>query len=127
MEPTKNIIAPFLPKKMEIIIKGKEDNIIFIDWDEIVKGENDDYEDILEYFVQKESCIKKIDKLEWKPFGLLGLCHNPDSFAEMSNHGMLLFDLTGKDKNDPPVILWKDEESKTVASHFSELKINEAK
>jgi hypothetical protein len=127
MDATKSIIEPLLPKKLEVIIQGETDNIIVIDWDQIVKGENDDYEDILGYFVENKSCQKKIDKLEWKPFGLLGLCHNPDSFAETSNHGLLLFDLTNKDKNNPPVILWKDEKSKTIAQHFSELKITEVK
>jgi hypothetical protein len=148
METTKDLIEPLLPKKLEIIIHDEKDNIIVIDWakmeaehDETMKkvegmseDERNDYlsynetdlMQIFEYFITGD-CESKVDDKEWLPFGLLGLCHNPDSFAEMSNNGLLLFDMTQKDKNDPPVILWYDDESETIAKHFSELKITKVK
>jgi hypothetical protein len=148
MKTIKSLIEPLLSKKLEVVINGEKDNIIFIDWDKIEsehdktmkkvkdmpEDERNDYlsyngtdlMQIFEYFIT-EDCESKVDDKEWLPFGLLGLCHNPDSYAELSNNGLLLFDLTQKDKNDPPVILWYDNESQTIAQHFSELKMNKVK
>jgi len=79
---------------------------------------------ISEYFMD-EDCEDKIDDDDWFPFGLLGLSHNPDSFAEMSNRGLLLFNISKKDNQDPPIILYRNSKSKVIADSFSELEISE--
>jgi hypothetical protein len=64
-------------KKKEIVIDGEKDNMAVINWYTISEKMNDDYNDILEYFVNDEDCEEKIAAWELKPFGLFGLMHTP--------------------------------------------------
>ncbi len=147
MESLKRIIEPFISKELEIVIDGVKDNLFVFDWKKIeaehelimtkVKGMSEDQlgdfllenetalMQISEYFMDEES-EDKIDDDDWFPFGLLGLCHNPDSFAEISNNGLLLFDISKKDNDNPPIILYKDSKSKKIAENFSGLEISES-
>lgn len=51
--------------------------------------------------------------------------HTPYSYAEIGHTGLFSFDLS-EEVNDPAVILWKSDESITLADHFSKLRISEA-
>lgn len=145
MVKIKNIIEPYLSKRLEVKVNDEKTNLLIIDWTAIEKDhekviaktknmteqEKDsfwshtttDLMAISEYFIIESDYEEKIEDKEWLPFGLLGLDHNPDSFAEMNNDGLLVFDLTEGDKIDPPVILLTDGECETLAPNFSKLKI----
>lgn len=141
----KNLTESLLDEELEVSINGNKDTLTVIDWDQIksehdivmekienmTREERSDYisfnqtkvMEIRDYFITKD-CEAKVEAKEWVPFGLLGLCYRPDSYAEMSNSGLLLFDLTQDDRNDPPVILCTDTETQTLVKHFSELEIS---
>jgi hypothetical protein len=146
MEFVKKIIRPLISKKLEININENKTNLFLFDWekllsehDEVIakaKGMSEDemYDfmsanetDVMQlagYFMDEE-CEERIENNEWLPFGVLGLNHSPSSFAETSNGGMLLFDLTSEDLNNPEIILYQDLESTFVAKNFSKLAITE--
>lgn len=122
---TKKIIEKFISKKIEIIIDEEPDNIEFVDWDALCEKMNESYNEIFDYFINDDDCEEKITNGAWKPFGLLGLMHNPYSYAEMGNSGLLLFDLSKGNESDPAVILWRNDEVIPLVDHFSELELSE--
>ena len=124
MSATKQFIEPYLSARTEIIINGENDTITFVDWDALSEDMGDDYTDILDYFVDDEMCEDRIATGDWKPFGLLGLMHNPDSYSEMGNNGLLLFDVSDEEATNPSIVLWKEGEATVIAQHFSELEIS---
>ncbi len=146
MDALKQIIQPLISKKLEININEDKNNLFVFDWqkllsdhDEVIakaKGMSEDemYDfmsanetDVMQlagYFMDEE-CEERIENNEWLPFGVLGLNHLPSSFAETSNSGMLLFDLTSEDLDNPEIILYQELESTFVAKNFSKLAISE--
>ena len=124
MSTTKPFIEPYLSKKTEVVINGEKDNVTIIDWDTLAGTMGEEYNDILDYFVNDEACEDKIATGDWKPFGLLGLNHHPENYGEMSNGGLLLFDVSDEETTDPAILLWVEGEETTIAEHFSELKIS---
>jgi hypothetical protein len=123
MSITKQFIEPYLSKKTEAIINGEKENVTLIDWDALAGTMGGQYNDILDYFVNDEACEDKIATGDWKPFGLLGLNHHPGNYGEMSNGGLLLFDVSNEETTDPAILLWREGEASTIAEHFSDLKI----
>lgn len=94
----KDWLAANIGKKLKVVLAGAGENLIVIDWDELKEEESDDGETraqhIFDYFVD-DGALEKINSGEWIPMGVLGLTHDPDSFAEMNNGGLLLVDLKG--------------------------------
>ncbi len=123
---TKKLIENYISKKNEVVINEEKDTIEFVDWDALSEAMDENYNDIFDYFINDEDCEEKINNGKWKPFGLLGLMHNPYSYAEMGNSGLLLFDLSAGDEKDPAIILWKNNEATVLAEHFSALDLSEA-
>jgi hypothetical protein len=62
---------------------------------------------------------------DWLPFGLLGLDGGPDSYAEIDNSGILVFDLT-RDGSGTPVLWIRDDEVTEVAADLAALPILDA-
>jgi len=137
-------IAALLAKPLQITLSGKTDNLYVIDWKKMVeeheelmeKIEDMEEEEAGEYLVENESelmqiteyfmndaCDEKVEDDKWLPFGLLGLTHNPDSFAETGHQGLLLLDMSKGKKDNPPVLLFKGGKAQPVADSLSELTI----
>ena len=123
MNITKQFIEQYISKSTEVVINDEKDTVTFIDWDALSKTMGEEYNDILDYFVNDEECEDKIATGDWKPFGLMGLTHNPESYSEMGNTGLLLFDVSDEETTDPSILLWKEGESTIIAEHFAELEI----
>lgn len=119
-------IAAFLGKKMEITLasegESEQDNLHFIDW-AALQGE-EDADDLIEYFLNDE-CLQKIEAGELWPFAVLGLMHNPYSFQEMGNNGLLLIELNSPTPENPPVIWLKEDVFTQLAPAFSALQLSE--
>jgi hypothetical protein len=137
-------INNYLFQKLEITLSGKTENLCIIDWNSIVKKheevmeqmeEMDDEEageflcdneteliQITENFMN-DACDEKVEDDKWLPFGLLGLTPNPKSFAEKGHSGLLLFDMTKGNTDNPPVILFKNGKAQTILASFEELAV----
>jgi hypothetical protein len=141
-------IQHLLSKKLEITLSGKTYNLHAIDWKEIVDKheavmeQTEDMDDeevgeflcdheteliqITEYFMN-DACDEKVEDDLWLPIGLLGLTHHPESYAETVHEGLLLLDLSKGKKDNPTVILFKNNKAQLVANSMSELDINEVR
>ena len=148
MSSIQEILTAFLSKKLEIKLMDKTYNLHVIDWSAISKvheemmEQTEDMEDeevgeflcdneselmqITEYFMN-DACDEKVEDDKWLPFGLLGLTHDPDHFAETGNSGLLLFDVTKGNQDNPPVILFLKGKAQRIAADFTTLEIKEIK
>jgi hypothetical protein len=88
----------------------------------ILQGEPDPVSDIYEYFLFGYE--DEVESGRWLPFGVVGLSvGNADSFAELNNEGMLVFDLTRADGDAAPVLWVREDEVIEVADELAELPI----
>lgn len=148
MSTIQEFIQHHVSKKLQITLSGKTDNLYVIDWKTIAEAheemmeQTEDMDDeevgeflcdneselmqITEYFMN-DACDEKVEDDKWLPIGLLGLSHHPDSFAETGNNGLLLLDMTKKNDNNYPVILFQKGKKQLVANSFDELAIQEIK
>ncbi len=146
MKSLLKIIDPFVSQDLIINLFEADDNLFIFNWsalekehdklmneagdmdeegmDEFLSDNESKFTQITEYFMDHD-CEEKVEQKQWVPFGVLGLEHSPESFAEMNNNGLLLFDLTQEDQNDPPIILFKDSKHQVIAKNFAELNITE--
>jgi len=146
MEAISKLLKPFVGKPLTVVINDEDENLHVFDWaklenehDKIIaktKGMTEaqmsdflshngsDLMDIYDYYMD-DDCIEKVENKEWVPFGILGLSHNLDSYAEMDHAGLLLLDVS-EDEASPSVVLYLDSEAETVADSFDELEIAES-
>ncbi len=145
MDLISKLLKPFIGKPLTVIINDEDENLHVFDWSKLEKEHykiiaktngmtdaqrNDflshngsDLMDIYDYYMD-EDCIEKVENKQWLPFGILGLPHNIDSYAEMDHAGLLLLDVSEYEEN-PSVVLYLDSEAETIADTFEELEIAE--
>lgn len=114
---TNSKIASLVGKDLSIEFSGRKDSLAIVDWSTIDETSSE-YEDIQVYFMD-DVCIDKVLNDELVPFGLLGLCYNPESFAEVNNGGLLLFDREGS------IHFHSHGKFEQIAKSFDQLKIIE--
>ncbi|MDB5256133.1 MAG: hypothetical protein JWM14_828 [Chitinophagaceae bacterium] len=144
MSNLQETIQDLLNKKLEITLSGKTYNLHVIDWKKIADEHEDvmeqtegmddeevgeflcDHEteliQITEYFMN-DACDEKVEDDKWLPFGLLGLSHHPDHYAETNHEGLLLLDISKGKQDHPTVILFKKDKAQIVAASVEELDI----
>ncbi|MBO9205203.1 MULTISPECIES: hypothetical protein [Niastella] len=143
MEAIKKRLQSYIGKDLTIVINEENENLIMLDWEQLdgeyaemsskmkgmtqeqmgdfLQGNSCDLMDIYDYFMD-DDCIERVENKEWLPIGLLGLCHGPESYAEMFHGGILLLDLSA-DPENPPVIRFYESEESTIAEEFDSLQI----
>ncbi|WP_037576468.1 hypothetical protein [Sporocytophaga myxococcoides] len=146
MEAISKLLKPFVGKPLTVIINDEDENLHVFDWGKLEKEHDkiiaqtkgmtedqmsdflshngSDLMDIYDYYMD-DDCIEKVENKEWVPFGILGLSHNIDSYAEMGHAGLLLLDVA-EDEENPSVVLYLDSEAETIAPSFDGLEILES-
>jgi hypothetical protein len=139
-----DLIKPYLGKKASIQLNGSPCTLTAIDWGKYVKEHeafmkkvegmtaeqmDEFYENnistlimIIENFLDAPSANKVLDG-EWIPFAILGMSDTLGTLSDMSNNGVLLFDMTSADAKNPVVLWFKEGKVTTLAGSFSELRI----
>jgi hypothetical protein len=114
---------------VEFSFDGKiiSDNLCLIDWDKMARAQDEatlnDLADVQEYFMN-DQLIDKVFAKEYLPFALLGLNHNPGSFQESSNGGMLLLKTKSQSDRSQQVFWFHDDDLKSINLTLKELKIS---
>jgi hypothetical protein len=140
----RDLIQPYLGKKVSVQLNGSPCNATILDWDKHVSDHagfmkkvegmspeqmDEFYEKnvsslimILENFLDAESANRVLDG-EWIPFAILGMSSELGTLSDMSNNGVLLFDMTSENAADPVVLWFNEGDVSVLAGAFSELRI----
>jgi hypothetical protein len=135
-------LADLIGKKLEVELPGTTTTLTIMDWEALTlrsyeltkqaqrlprKERGDFYSshpdrrsEIFEYFLD-EASEDEVEKGRWIPFGVLGLGHAPENFAETGHDGLLVLE-PGKGKEQK--VLWvRGGDAWEVAERLEELKI----
>jgi hypothetical protein len=145
MDAISKLLSPFLGKTLSLILNDEDETLHVFEWSaiekehakvlEAAKGMTEeqmhvyldkhrtDLMDLYDYYMD-DDCIEKVEQREWIPFGIVGLPHNIDSYAEMDHAGLLLMDVS-QNADNPSVVLYLDSEAETIANSLEELDIAE--
>jgi len=144
MSKLQELLQDLSSKKLEVTLSDKTHNLHLIDGAAIEKAHEEVMEQIeemedeeageflsdneteliqiTEYFMN-DACDEKVEEELWLPFGLLGLSHFPDSYAETGHSGLLLLDKSKGKQDKPAVLLFFKGKSQRVADSLEELAI----
>lgn len=114
-------IAPYINVPMRLKQDDELENLLFFNYTALSDEER---ADIADYYLE-DDVLESVISGELVPIAILGLTDNPDSFAEMSHCGILLWDL--RESSAKTEILFfnvnEDAELKTAADTFAQLPI----
>jgi hypothetical protein len=110
--------------------------LIVVDWPALLRAQenrlaaagpeaaaDDPVSELYEYFLYGYE--EEVHTGQWQPFGVLGLDSGAESFAELTNDGVLVFDLTRAGDDGAPVLWVREDDVIEVAEDLSELPISE--
>jgi len=114
-------IAPYINVPMRLKQDDVLENILFFNYGKL---SDEDKADIADYYLE-DDVLESVISGELVPIAILGLTDNPDSYAEMSHAGILLWDLR-KSSAKTEILFFnvnEDAELEIAADTFAQLPI----